>query len=127
MTELVAVVVLVAWVVWGATIAPGRRFSWAMYSGSSKAFLWLRGEPAAHWATMDELRLGPQAHYVRESDLRLLVREGLPALDGLIVGTRGSLTVAHDGGEGLVTEPLERDEALAALAAALRRYECPRR
>ncbi len=127
MTEVVALVVLAVWVVWGATMAPGRRYSWSMFSGSSKAFLWLRDERAARWATMDELRLGPQAHYLRESDLRLLAQEGLPALDGLVVGTRGSCTVSLDETEGLVTEPLERDEALAALAAALRRYECPRK
>jgi hypothetical protein len=126
MTAFIAFAVLAAWVAWGATIAPGRRFSWAMYSGSSKAFLWLR-EPVARWATMDELRLGPQAHYLRESDLRLIVQDGLPALDGLIVGTRASASVAYDGAGGLVTQPLERDEVLAALAAALRRYECPPR
>lgn len=124
MIELVALVVLVISAAWGVTATPDRRLTWAMYSGSSKAFLWLRGE-RARWASMDELRLVPEAFYLREADLELLAQEGLPALDGLIVGTRGSLTVACDAIEGLVTTPVQGDEALVLLAAAIRRYECP--
>ena len=126
MTELVALAVLVVAVVWGAAIAPGRRFSWAMYSGSSKAFLWLRGEPVARWAAMDDLGLVPEAHYLREVDLGVLAAESLPALDGFIVGTRGSVSVTHDADAGLVTEIIDGDEVLAHLATALRRYEWPR-
>ena len=127
MTELVALAVLAVFVVWGATIDPRRPFSWAMFSGSSKGFLWLRGDPVSRWASVDDLRLAPAAHYLRESDLRALVDEGVPPLDGLIVGTRGSLTVTYDPAEGIVTKTIDGDDVLLHLAAALRRYECPRR
>jgi hypothetical protein len=126
--ELAALVVLAASVVWGATSTPGRPFSWTMFSGSSKGFLWMRGDGGSHWADIDELHLAPDAHYLREADLRRLAEDGLPALDGLIVGSSGSWTVAHDGGgHALRAEPIAREEDLARLAATLRRHACRER
>jgi hypothetical protein len=123
--EAVAALVLTAAVIWGATVAPGRPFSWTMYSGSSKTFLWLSDQPARLWASTDALRLTPDSHYLLEADLRRLAADGeLPAVDGLIVGSRGSWKVACDADRGLQTERISRDEDLAELVAALRRTAC---
>jgi hypothetical protein len=124
--EAVAVLVLAAAVIWGATATPGRPYSWTMYSGSSKAFLWLADQPVRSCATTDALRLTPDSHYLREADLRRLAADGeLPAVDGLIIGSHGSWKVVCNADTGLHTERLSRDEDLAELAAALRRTACP--
>jgi hypothetical protein len=126
-SAIAAVTVLAIAVVWGATARPGRPFSWTMFSGSSKAFLWLGVGPARRLASMDDLHLTPDSHYLLEGDLQRLAAAGaLPALDGLIVGSRGSWKVACDGDGRLHTEPIDPDDDLAQLAAALRRA-CPQR
>ncbi len=127
MTDSLALLALAGLVVWGVTAAPGRPFTWTMFSGSSKPFLWTRSpDGSALWATTDALGLAPDAHYLRAPDLPHLADAGLPALDGFIIGSRGSWTVAHDGATGgLVVEPLSRDDDLARLAAALRRLDEP--
>jgi hypothetical protein len=118
-------VVLATAVVWGATTRPGRPFAWTMFCGSSKAFLWLGEQPPRRLASTADLHLTPDSHYLLERDLRRLADAGtLPALDGLILGSRGSWTVAHDGEGGLRTEPVDPDDELAQLACALRRA-CP--
>jgi hypothetical protein len=120
-------VVLVTAVVWGAMTRPGRPFSWTMFCGSSKAFLWLREQPPRRLALTDDLHLTPDSHYLLERDLRRLAEAGtLPALDGLILGSRGSWTVACDGEGGLRTDPVDPDDELVQLASALRRA-CPQR
>ena len=127
MIEAVASVVVVAIaVVWGAMARPGRPFSWTMFCGSSKAFLSLRDQPAGRSASPVDLRLTPDSHYLLERDLQRLAEAGaLPALDGMIVGSRGSWTVASDGQGGLRTERMGPDDELVRLAAALR--ACPQR
>ena len=72
---LALVVVLVACVAWGATTRPGRPFSWTMYSGSSKAFLWTETDASPHVASYESLRLAPDSHYLSEADLRRLLAE----------------------------------------------------
>ncbi len=117
-------VLLATAVAWGALTSPGRPFSWTMFSGSSKAFLWLDERPP-RLASPDDLHLTPDSHYLLERDLQRLAETGeLPALDGVIVGSRGSCTVASDGEAGLRTEPLDPGDELVQLASALRRA-CP--
>ena len=119
-------VVLAAAVLWGATASPGRPFSWTMFSGSSKAFLWLREQPP-RLASTDDLHLTPDSHYLLQRDLQRLAEAGaLPALDGVIVGSRGSWAVACDGEGDLRTDPVDPEDELAHLASALRRA-CPQR
>jgi hypothetical protein len=126
MIGVFASVALAVAVVWGARARPGRPFSWTMFSGSSKAFLWLREQPP-RLASTDDLRLTPDSHYLLERDLQRLAEAGaLPALDGLILGSRGSWTVACDGEGGLRTELVDPDDELMHLASALRR-SCPQR
>jgi hypothetical protein len=120
------VVVLVLAVARGATARPGSPFSWTMFCGSSKAFLSLRERPSGQSVLPDDLRLTPDSHYLLERDLRRLAEAGaLPALDGVIVGSRGSFTVSCDGEGRLRTERMGPDDELARLALALR--ACPRR
>ena len=119
-------VALATAVAWGALASPGRPFSWTMFSGSSKAFLWLRERPPRP-ASTDDLHVTPDSHYLLERDLQRLAAAGeLPALDGVIVGSRGSWMVACDGEGGLRAEPLDPDDELVQLAATLRRA-CPPR
>lgn len=126
MIDAFAAAVLVIAVVWGATARPGQPFSWTMFSGSSKAFLWLREQPQ-RTASTDDLHLTPDSHYLLERDLqRLAEAAALPALDGVIVGSRGSWTVASDSEGDLSTQPVDRDDELVHLASALRRA-CPQR
>ncbi len=127
MIETVAsIVVLAIAVARGAMARPGRPFTWTMFSGSSKAFLWLREGPSGRSALPDDLRLTPDSHYLLERDLERLAEAGaLPALDGAIVGSRGSCTMACDSNGRLRTERIDPDDELAALAAALR--ACPQR
>jgi hypothetical protein len=77
-------------------------------------------------ATTDDLHLTPDSHYLMERDLQRLAQAGaLPALDGMILGSRGSWTVAWDGKEGLRTQRIDPDDELVQLAWALR--ACPQR
>jgi hypothetical protein len=126
--ELAALTLLVVSVLWGATARPGRPFTWTMFSGSSKAFVHICEEHGARPATIDDLKLSPDSHYLLEVDLRRIAETGLPALQGVIVGSRGSFSVRCEGpGFPLVSEPVAAGEDLELLAAALRRYACPRR
>jgi hypothetical protein len=121
-----SVVVLAIAVVWGAMARPGLPFSWTMFCGSSKAFLWLREQSSGRWALTDDLHVTPDSHYLLERDLQRLAEAGaLPALDGMIVGSRGSWTVACDGEGVLRTERMDPDDELVQLASALR--ACPQR
>ena len=115
-------------VVWGATIVPGRAFSWAMFSGSSKPFLWTDVDGATRVPTFEELRLAPDSHYLVLADLHELVKEeGFPVpLHGLIIGTRGSWQVeVGDGDHGLTERPVQPGDELTLLADTLRRLGCP--
>jgi hypothetical protein len=124
MTELLSVAVLAAAVAWGALRAPGRPFSWTMFSGSSKAFLWTAGDGGRpRLATHDELRLAPDAHYLRATDLRELAQSGLPPLNGLIVASSGSCVVSHNAAGGLDLAPLGPGDDVPCLVAALRRFD----
>lgn len=100
-----------------------------MYSGSSKALLHVREGDGSRPATHDELGLSPDAHYLLEAHLRAMAESGgLPTLDGMIVGSRGSWTVSYDGaGATLRTSSIAYGADLEQLAAELRRYACEAR
>jgi len=124
---LALVVVLVACVAWGATTRPGRPFSWTMYSGSSKAFLWTETDASLHVASYESLRLAPDSHYLSEADLRRLLAEAEapPGLHGLIIGSRTSWSVATGADPHcLASVALAEHAALPELAEALRRFGC---
>ena len=127
MIGLVLVAVLVAFVAWGATTRPGQPFSWTMYSGSSKAFLWPETDASSHLASYESLRLAPDSHYLREADLRRLLAEAEapPGVHGLIIGSRTSWSVATEvDPHHLATVALAEHAALPELAEALRRFGC---
>jgi hypothetical protein len=97
MAELLVLAALAAFVVWGATISPHRRFSWAMYSGSTKAFLWITGEDGPRPARPEDLRLSPDNHLLTLPDLARILDDGpAPPLQGLIIGYTGNYFVRYD-------------------------------
>ncbi len=123
MARVVLALLLLGSVVWGATIVPGRAFSWAMFSGSSKPFLWTAVDGVTRVPTFEELRLAPDSHYLVLADLHELVGEpGFPVpLHGLIIGTRGSWRVELGGGEvGLTERPVPPGDELTVLADTVR-------
>src|SRR5437867_4008548 len=91
MAKVLWTVALAAFVAWGATVKPGRPFSWTMYSGSSKAFLWIGEGKGRHVARYEELRLAPDNHYLSVADLQALVsgRSDLDSLQGFVIGSHG--------------------------------------
>ncbi|MGH8906737.1 MAG: hypothetical protein ACRD0K_09520 [Egibacteraceae bacterium] len=129
MVAFIAAALLVLFVAWGATADPGRPFSWAMYSGSSKGFFWTDADGCPRVPGYDEMRLAPDSHYLSLSDLQGLTSGGsapVPVpVEGLIIGSRGNWLVAYDG-QHLRATPVPDGEELDALAQALRRLECPR-
>jgi hypothetical protein len=129
MVRAVLAVLLVAFVVWGSRTRPGRPFSWAMFSGSSKPFLFAVAEGPSRVPTFAELRLAPDSHYLVLDDLHALAREPTTprCLRGLIVGTRGSWEVELDAGGEVVARELPAGEELHHLTHSVRRYLCPPR
>jgi hypothetical protein len=128
MIRIVALGLLLLFVVWGATRPPGRPFSWTMFSGSSKAFLWEPGERGPRFTGADELRLAPDAHYLSPAELdRLCAGSRVPIrVEGLVISSWGNWFVSNEGDPRHIrVAPLQRDRALALLAARLKQLECP--
>jgi hypothetical protein len=128
MVRAVIVALLAAFVVWGVRVPPGRPFSWAMYSGSSKHFLFIERDGQLRVPTFEQLRLAPDSHYLVLGDVQALAAEpSTPRpLTGLIVGTRGSWEVRlGDREAGLSAKQLPPGEELPRLAEALRQLACP--
>lgn len=97
MVELLVLLALAVFVAWGATVSPRRRFSWAMYSGSTKAFLWITEGDTPRPARPEDLRLSPDNHLLTLSDLARILDDGpAPPLRGLIIGYTGNYLVAYD-------------------------------
>ncbi|HWN35210.1 MAG TPA: hypothetical protein VNP03_20830 [Pseudonocardia sp.] len=97
MVELLVLLALAVFVAWGATISPRRRFSWAMYSGSTKAFLWITKGDTPQPARPEDLRLSPDNHLLTLPDLARILDDGpAPPLRGLIIGYTGNYLVAYD-------------------------------
>lgn len=141
MARVLWTVALTAFVVWGVTTAPGRPFSWTMYSGSSKAFLWIGEGQDVHVAAYEELCLAPDNHYLSVADLRRLVAErgrppSLHGLQGFVIGSRGGWIVTSADGSGrlrwgrLPQSPQQSgspgNEDLLALSKAVGRLGCRR-
>ena len=126
MAELLVLLALAAFVAWGATISPRRRFSWAMYSGSTKGFLWIIGENGPRPARPEDLRLSPDNHLLTLPDLaRVLDDGGAPPLRGLIIGYTGNYVVRYDPARphqlarATVPPGAELDRLVAALRGVL--------
>jgi hypothetical protein len=101
-------VLLGLFVLWGVRTSPHRRFSWGMYSGSSKGFLWTttpadpdaaeaRCRPVRHL----ELGLAPESHLLNLVELHRLLAVTSPELgfDGLIIGSTGYWRIRYQGGD----------------------------
>ena len=124
MIRVVGFALFAAFVTWGVARVPGRPFSWTMFTGSSKPFLWVGDAGASRAAGTEELGLAPDAHYLLPGDLETLVDGNTVApFEGLILGTRGSWSVAYSPSVGLTKTTLPPDDDLRALAEALRRHE----
>lgn len=128
MVRAVGAGLLVAFVVWGWRAEPGKPFSWAMFSGSSKGFLFAGTGESQRIPTFEELRLAPDSHYLLLPDLGALMAEPTAPqpLDGLIVGTRGSWAVElEDHEQGPVVRQLRPGEDMTQLVNALRQLPWP--
>ena len=124
--RVVGFALFVAFVTWGVVRVPGRPFSWTMFTGSSKPFLWVGDARASRAGGTEELGLAPDAHYLLPGDLETLVRRD----------HGGPVRRAHSRYPGKLErglQPLRRahhdapsarpDDDLRALAEALRRHE----
>lgn len=123
MTEAM-LVALALFVAWGSLTSPHRPFSWGMYSGSAKAFLWTELPDHPRVLGYDELGLAPDSHFLSLPELRKLAdQKPLPApAHGLIVGYRYNWLVTGTGGRAFrVTGPLPPGAELDQLVALLRR------
>jgi hypothetical protein len=96
--ELLALLALAVSVVVGATISPRRRFSWAMYSASTKAFLWVREPQGPRLARPQDLCLAPENHLLTLPDFARVLAGTEPAhpIEGLIIGYTGNHVVRYD-------------------------------
>ncbi|MFI6528427.1 hypothetical protein [Streptomyces uncialis] len=116
------VVLLAAFVFWGARVSPNRPFSWAMYSGSSKGFLW-SDDGSVTVLPVHRLRIAPGGHFLTVPELRALLADGdfeLP-LRGLIIGSDGGWEVRYEPAEHrLRLTRLPAGAELRLLADALR-------
>ncbi|MEW1659188.1 hypothetical protein [Streptomyces sp. NPDC093707] len=132
--ESTALVLLVLFVVWGVRTSPHRPFSWGMYSGSSKGFLWTRAETdGARWRPVRhrELGLEPEGHLLNVPELHRLLGTTAPPVrfDGLITGSAGDWRIRYEGGEPggpagrLYAAPLTPGTGHARLIAALQELQ----
>jgi hypothetical protein len=126
MIEFVLLVLLLVFVGWGAKADAGRLFSWAMYSGSAKGFLWTEVSGTPRTLSYEELRLSPESHYLPLSQLRQLIAHRPPPvpLRGLLIGSQENWLVAyheHDP-QGRLEASLPAGTELEQLAALLRRF-----
>jgi hypothetical protein len=98
------VVLLVLFVLWGVRTSPHGPFSWGMYSGSSKGFLWTAAEPDGRRRPVchRELGLVPEGHFLTVTELHRLLRATEPQLpfDGLIIGSAGEWRIRYVSDEG---------------------------
>ncbi|WP_416875382.1 hypothetical protein [Kitasatospora sp. SC0581] len=118
-----ALIALAVLVVWGAWTSPHRLFSWGMYSGSSKGFLWIQHEGRPHPIDIEQLHLAPGSHYLNIPELRrLLAHADLDTpLSGLIIGSDGGWQLHYDPAtRKLRLARLPTGQQLRALAEALR-------
>ncbi|GAA0417256.1 hypothetical protein [Streptomyces luteireticuli] len=122
----VAVALLACFVVRGARTDPHRPFSWGMYSGSSKGFLWTwdgadGGRPRL--VHHRELGLSPEAHFLNIPELRRLLAATHPplAFEGLIIGSQGDWWVRYDGSGRLRVARVPEGTGTGRLVSALRR------
>lgn len=125
MIALLGTALLTLFVYWGATTSPRRSFSWGMYSGSTKGFLWIVTVDGPRVPSHEEVRLAPDGHFLTLPDLGLLADRQPTPLRGLIIGAQGNWLVAPvQDGPLLVATPLPDGTELEHLAAALRGFSC---
>jgi hypothetical protein len=122
--EIIATLLLIPFVVWGAWTHPHRAFSWGMYSQSSKGFLWTDTDDITRVPSHWELQLDPASHFLTLPTLKRLLSETHPVipLEGLIIGSAGGYRIHYDPEDRrLAITPLTPGTELTALHAELRR------
>lgn len=129
MIEFVLLAVLLVFIWWGAKADPSRPFSWSMYSGSAKGFLWTEDSGNPRVLSYEELRLSPESHYLSLHQLRQLLAQRPPPLTlrGLLIGSQGNWLVAYNKGDpqGSMETSLPVGTELDHLASLLRRFPDP--
>lgn len=123
MAEFMLVALLV-FVVWGVVTSPHHPFSWAMYSGSTKGFLWTEGADGPRVLSYEELGLAPDSHFLSTADLRRLVDEKPRStpVNALVIGYRRTWLMSYAADRGFRVEgPLPPGAELDHLVALLRR------
>jgi hypothetical protein len=124
MPQWLVLFLLLVFVLWGAMAQPTHPFSWGMYSGSTKGFLWTEGVSGPRIPRYAELRLTPDGHFLSLEELRRMIEQTPPSipLRGFIIGSRGNWFVTYEPGQRrLKATPLPEGTELDHLAAALRR------
>ena len=117
-------VLLALFVGWGARTSPNRSFSWGMYSGSTKGFLWTEVAESPRVLNYDEIRLAPDSHFMSVPELRRLMSQGNQqiSLHGLVIGSSGSWLVHYEGNASRrVEKPIPTGLELDQLVTLLRR------
>ena len=124
MVEFISLVLLMLFVGWGARTSPNRSFSWGMYSGSTKGFLWTEAAGSPRVLNHDEIRLAPDSHFMSMPELRRLMSQGNRqiSLHGLVIGSSGNWLVRYeDDANHQVEKPIPTGLELDQLVTLLRR------
>jgi len=122
--EFILLTLLVPFVCWGARTSPNRSFSWGMYSGSTKCFLWTEVAGVPRALNHDEVRLAPDSHFMSAPELRRLMSQGNQkiSLNGLIIGSSGNWLIRYNGdARHRVEKSLPAGRELDQLVTLLRR------
>ena len=127
MTCIVLLLALPAFVAWGALARPKRQFTWAMFSRSTKAFLWVQDGRRYRALRHEEVSLAPDGHFLTLTDAYRLLsgRADVPPVRGFVIGHHGNWFLRYDTEVGkLAAGKVPSGTELAHLADVMRRLTC---